>query len=136
MLVRLRAQRHARAVRVGPPRAVLARQPSPGERAEGGEGDAARAAGGEELTLRRAIEQAEGVLHAAERRPAAGLAGAERERHLRGRDVARADLPHLPGAYAVVERAQRLLERRLRIPLVHQVEVEPIGLQAREARVD
>ena len=55
--------------------------------------------------------------------------------HLRGGVVRAADVAHLAGAHEIVEPAQRLLDRGQRIRLVHLIEVEPVGLQARQARL-
>ena len=74
MTVRLRPQRHPRAVGILSARLVLARQPAAGERTERGEPDARVGAQREHLALLRAIEQAVGVLHPVEARQPAALA--------------------------------------------------------------
>ena len=46
-----------------------------------------------------------------------------------------ADVADLAGTDEVVERGQRLLERRLAVPLMELVEVDPVGLEPLEARL-
>src|SRR5260370_31046596 len=63
MAIRLRTQRHARAIWIDSGRAVLSRQPAAGERTERRESDSLIRAERKHLALRGAIEQAERVLH-------------------------------------------------------------------------
>ena len=49
--------------------------------------------------------------------------------HLPRRRVGEADVADLAGAHEVVERAHRLLDRRVLVPGVHPVEVDVVGLQ-------
>src|SRR5262249_44277942 len=51
--------------------------------------------------------------------------------HRRGADIAR-----LAGAHDVVQRLERLLDRRLRIPPVNLVEIDVIGPEPFQARID
>ena len=56
--------------------------------------------------------------------------------HLGGGEIRAADVAHLAGAHEIVERAQRLLDRGERVGPVDLVEVEPVGLQPLQARLD
>jgi hypothetical protein len=51
-------------------------------------------------------------------------------------EVGAADVPHLARAHDVVERAQRLLLRRARVREVELVEVDVVGAETAQARVD
>ena len=51
-------------------------------------------------------------------------------------DVAGSDVEHLAHANQVVERGERLFERRVGIGLMNEVQIEPIGPQPRQAFVD
>ncbi len=53
-----------------------------------------------------------------------------------GRKVGIADVAHLALAHEIVERAQRLLDRRQRIVIVLLVEIDVVGLQPLQARLD
>ena len=55
---------------------------------------------------------------------------------LGGGEIRAADVAHLAGAHEVVERAQGFLDRRERVVPVHLIEVEPVGLEPRQARLD
>ena len=136
VLVGLGAQRHARAGGRRLVAAVLARQPAARERRERREAEALIGAQRQHLGLGRAVEQAVARLHPLEAREAADVADPEAARQPPGLDVAGADVVQLARAAEVVERAERLLERRRRVGLVAQEEVEALGAEPREARVD
>ena len=53
-----------------------------------------------------------------------------RLRHLPRRRVGEADVADLARAHQIVERAHRLLDGRVRVPGVHPVEIDVVGLQA------
>src|SRR5262249_46319383 len=135
-VIRLGPQRHARALRVRLAAAVLASQPAARERTERHESDTSVLAEWEHLALGRAIEQTVRILNPAEPCERTPLADRQRPRKAPRVDIARADVEHLAGADAIVEGDERLLERRLRIRLVNQIQIEAIGLQPRQAGVD
>src|SRR5262249_16326796 len=128
--VRARALLHARAWRRRLVAAVLPCQPAAGEWAERLVRDAVLVTQRQQLLLVTAIEERVRVLH--ERR----LADGERRAHLVRRDVAdpvRADDAALD---ELLERADRLLDRRVRIGRMREVEIDAIDSQPLEARVD
>ena len=61
---------------------------------------------------------------------AAALGDAQRLHQLPGGVVRAADVADLAGAHQRVERVERLLQRRLPVPLVHLVEVDVVGAAA------
>ena len=56
--------------------------------------------------------------------------------HLPGGEVRAADVADLALAHEIVERAQRLLDRRQRVGAVELVEVDPVGLEPPQAVLD
>ena len=83
-----------------------------------------------------ASQQAVLVLHAHETREPAVGADARGLVDLLGREVAAADLEHLARAHQLVERAERLLERRRRVGKVQLVQVDAVGAEAAQAVFD
>ena len=53
-----------------------------------------------------------------------------------GFEVARADTVHFALVHEISERVERLLERCLGVGLVHEIEIEPLGVESRQACVD
>ena len=132
VLVGLGAQRHARAARAAPASRRYLPVSQPPESGENGEKPRPMlGAQRQHLGLGRAVEQAVARLHPLEAREAAHVADPERAREPPGLDVAGADVVQLARAAQVVERAERLLERRRRVGLVAQEEVEALGAEAR-----
>src|SRR4029078_2748885 len=115
---------------------VLTRQPAAAERGEGREAEALIGAQRQHLGLGRAVEQAVARLHPLEAREAANIADPEAARQAPGLDVAGPDVVQLARAAEVVERAEGLLERRRRIGLMAQEQVDALGPQPLEAGVD
>src|SRR5262249_59574890 len=62
--------------------------------------------------------------------------GPQRIDQLPGRHVAAADVAHLALVDEIVERAQRLLDRSERVDEVILVEIDPVGLEPFQARLD
>ena len=81
-------------------------------------------------------EQAVFVLAGDEAREVVGARGPQRVDHLPGRHLAAADVAHLALVHEIVERAQRLLDRRERIDQVILVEIDPVGLEPLQAGLD
>src|SRR5438309_1755496 len=63
------------------------------------------------------------------------LGNAERLRELPSREVRAADVPDLARVDERVERVERLLDRRLAVPLVHLVEVDVVDAESPKARL-
>ena len=76
------------------------------------------------------------VLHRHEARPAGSAGGVLGLRELPGVHAGRADVARLAGPDDVVKRSHRLLDRRLVVPAVDLVEVDIVGAQPLEGRVD
>ena len=88
------------------------------------------------LALDGAHQQAVLVLAGDEGREAVPARRVLRRDHLLRRKVRAADVAHLALPHEIVERAQRLLDRRLLIWPVQLVEVDPVGAQPLQARLD
>ena len=116
--------------------AVLPGQPASRERRERREAEAELGERGEQLALGLPFEQAVGVLHPAEAGAAVPVAQPERVDELPGGHVARADVVDRPCAHEVVERAERLVERRVRVGLVREEQVEMARAEALQAPLD
>ena len=95
-------------------------------------GDALVAAQRDHLALLLAVDQVVVVLHRHEARPTVRRP-TERLRELPREHAARADVAHLAGLDDVVQRLQRLLDRRARIPAVDLVQVDVVELRAAAA---
>ena len=132
LLVGPRPQRHPRAGRIALAAPVFARQPAAAERAERGEAEALPLTH-RQHAARLLLEQAELVLHPTEACEPEPVARLQRFLQLLRVEIARADRAHLPGLNELVERPQRLLDRRLRVGLVRQVQVEPLDSQPLQA---
>src|SRR5437868_6436012 len=63
------------------------------------------------------------------------LGNAERLRELPSREVRAADVPDLARVDERVERVERLLDRRLAVPLVHLVKVNVVDAESPKARL-
>src|SRR5260370_678974 len=87
----------------------------------------------QQLALDVAGDEAVLVLAGDEGVEGAVARGPGRLDHLPRCVVGAADVAHLALAHEVVERAQRLLDRRQRVRAMHLVEVDPIGLEALQA---
>ena len=70
-----------------------------------------------------------------EARPAVPIGQSQRLHQAIRAEVRRADVEHLAGADELIERVQRLLERRRQVLAVDLVEVDVVGAQATETRV-
>src|SRR5260370_40161289 len=55
---------------------------------------------------------------------------------LRGGEIGAADVAHLALPHEIVQCPQRLLDRRVRIGTMEIVDVDPLGLEPLEARLD
>jgi hypothetical protein len=132
--VRLGPLRHPRSCGRGLAAAVLPGQPAARERAERREPEAALRAEGKHLALGLALEQRIGVLHPVHPRSAG--AGIDRLRKLRAVDVAHADCAHLALPDHRPERAERLCDRDVGIPVVQQVERHPLDAEPSQAALE
>ena len=83
-----------------------------------------------------ALQQAVVVLRADERGAVAGPGGPVGVGDLPAGEVGVAEVAHLAGADQVVERGERLLDRRARVGLVHLVEVDVVGAEPAQRRLD
>ena len=108
------------------PRRYLPDSRPPRERAPDQDPDALVEAGGDDLVLGLAGLQRVVDLLADEALEAVPLGDAERLHELPARVVRAADVADLARADEVVERLERLLERRDAVPLVHLVEVDVV----------
>ncbi len=75
------------------------------------------------------------VLHGAEPGPSIQVREVERLGELPGVHRGRADVPDLAGLHGIMERLQRLLNWRAVVPPVDLVQVDVVGLQSAQARV-
>src|SRR5271166_4697843 len=73
------------------------------------------------------------VLTRNERIQPAGLRRPLRLHHLPGGEVGTADVTHIAMPHEIVERAQRLLDRRARIRRVDLIQIDPVGAQPAQA---
>ena len=111
-------------------RGVLAAEHAALERRPRRDAEAQLARHRHQLLLDGALEQRVLDLQADERRPAAeprddvGLGDLPRRR------VGDAEVADLARAHEIVERGHRLLDRRVRVPVVQPVEIDVVGLQA------
>src|SRR5687768_2386536 len=123
MLVWAGPERHPRPLRRRLAAAVLAGQPSAGERPERRIAEALPRAELEHAVLVAALEQRVRVLHPVDA-AASPTGAAERLLEPDRVDVAAAEGAELPLALELGERADRLLERRRGIGLVGEVEID------------
>ena len=107
-----------------------------GERAPGEHADPLGEAEADHLPLLLAIEQVVVVLHRDEPRPAVEVGQVERLAELPGEHRRGADVAGLARLHDVVQGLQRLLDRRLVVPAVDLVQVDVVGAEPPEARVD
>ncbi len=117
-------------------RAVPAREPAAGERAPRDHAHAVALAGGENVALDAPDEHRVGRLLAAEPLPASPLRDPLRLDDRIRREGRAPEIPDLPGTDEVGERAERLVDVGARRGAVHLVEVDPVRVQAAEARLD
>ena len=113
--------------------AVLARQQAAGQRAPDQQPEALVDRGRDDLVLGLARLQRVVDLVGDERLVVVDAGDAERLGHLPARVVRAADVADLAVPHERVERAQRLLERRLAVPLVDLVEVDPVRAEPAQA---
>ncbi|CAB5066407.1 unannotated protein [freshwater metagenome] len=90
----------------------------------------------QQFPLDLAEQQVVAGLHTLEAHDVQHLAAAEGTSELVREEVAAADVAHLAGAHHVVECLHRLVERCVRVPEVHLVEVDVIGLQSAQRVVE
>src|SRR5713101_8853642 len=90
----------------------------------------------EQLALGLTEQQVVARLYRIEARKPKRLAATERPGHLVGVVVRAADVAGLARAHNVVERAQRLVHRRLRVWMMDLVEVDEIGAEPAERALD
>ena len=112
---------------------MLAGEEAAGQRVVHDHTDALVAAERQQIGLDLAVQNVVTRLDAVIPRPAEPLARSHRHRELPGRVVRAADVPHLARSDQVVERAQGLVDRSLRIGRVRLIEVDRIGPQPAEA---
>ncbi len=125
-----------RPLRGGLAAAVLPGQEPARERKVGDEADAEALAGRQQLLFGFELQPGVFALLAGERRQAALCRDRVRLLdHLRG-EVRRADSAHRSFLDELVERAERLLERRDAVGAVVLVEVDPVGLQPAQRGLD
>ncbi len=65
-----------------------------------------------------------------ERRPTSEVCGDIRLRDFPRGSVGDADVAHLTGTHEILERGQRLFDRRVPVPIVEPVQVDVVRLQA------
>ncbi|MCP2253655.1 hypothetical protein LY13_002409 [Prauserella aidingensis] len=106
------------------------------EDSPGGDGQPEFVGHGQDFALDVAVDQAVRHLHGFRPGPAVPVGDrvgpADRPR----RHVGQADVPDLARADEVVERAQRLLDGRVRIPGVHPQDVDVVGAEPPEAALE
>ena len=117
-------------------RAPIARQEAARQRTPGNHADAFLAAQRHHLALFFAIDQVVVILHADEARQAVRVGGGEHLGELPGEHAGGADVERLARAHDVVQRAQRLFDRRVVIEAVDLVEIDVIGAEPAQAVVD
>ena len=115
---------------------VLAGQHAAGDRVVGDDADAVLRAERQQLPLDLAEQQVVAGLHGVEAGQPEGLAAADGPRHLIGQEVRAAGVADLALAHQVVQRAQGLVDRRVRVVAVQLVQVDVVGLQPAQRRVD
>ena len=76
------------------------------------------------------------VLHRDEARPAVAVGQVQRLAELPGVHRRGADVARLAGLHHVVQRLQRLLDRRVVVPAMDLVEIDVVGAQPAQAGVD
>ena len=113
---------------------VLARQQPAGQRAPDERPDAEVDRGRHDLVLGVARLQREVDLLRGERLVAMALRDARGLHQVPPREVRAADVAHLARAHECIERRERLLERGLPVPAVHQVEIDVVA-RARRRRL-
>ena len=111
-------------------------QPTPRERAPRDHPDALVEAERVHLPLLLAVDQVVVVLHGREAGPAAEVGDVLGLRELPGVHARRPDVARLPRPHDVVQRLHRLLDRGVRVPAVDLVEVDVVGAQPPQRRVD
>ena len=126
-----RQERHPGAARRGLAAAVLAGQPTAGERAVGLVGDAVLAAERKDVGLVGALEQRARVLEVGRAR-----ARVEGRAELLAVEVAEPVRADLAVGLQLLERLDRLVERRLRVVVVGEVEVDLLDAEPLEARLE
>ena len=115
---------------------VLAGEQAAGERVVRDHAEPVRLAERQQFALDLAKEQVVARLHGVKARHAQDLAPAQRARHPPGGEVRATDVARLARAHDVVERAQGLVDRRLRVWVVQLVEVDVVATEPPERPVD
>src|SRR5581483_1285468 len=108
---------------------VLAGEEAAREREVGEHPDAEPFAGGEDLVLDPALDERVVVLRRDEAGEAALARGRVRLLDLGGGEVRGADVAHLAFLHELVQRTERLLDRRPLVGLVHLVDVDHVGTE-------
>ena len=115
---------------------VFSRKKSAGQRIVRNDANALIAAERQQLRFDIPMKQIIARLHAIVAGQAVPGADADRERELPGGIIRAAEIADFALPDAVIERAQRLFERRLRIEAVRLIEIDVIGLQPAETIID
>src|SRR5262249_48257673 len=115
--------------------AVLAGEQAVGQRREGDVAHGVPAHRRDGLALVAARDETVLVLAGDEAVEPCSRGGAPRSVDLRGAAVGAAREADLAVAPEILERTQRLLDRRLRVRIVELVEVDPVGPEALQARL-
>jgi hypothetical protein len=124
------AEGEPRALGRGPCGVVLAREQPTGDRVVGNDADALFGAEGEELTFDLAEQKVVARLYRVEAHEVAGLAPAERPRHLVRQEIGTADIADLARMDEVVQGSQRLVDRRRGIRRVELVEIDVVSAES------
>ena len=131
VVVGLRAERLAQSLFRAVPGQESARQ-----RAPRNDADALFAAERNHLPLFFAIDQVVVVLHRDEPRPAVPLRDMQRLRELIRVHARRADVARLAALHDVVQRFDRLLDRRVVVPAMDLIQIDVVGAEAAQRVVD
>ena len=115
---------------------VLAGQEAAGQRVVGDHADVLLAAQRKQFVLDLAEQHVVARLHALEAGRPQLVALPQGEGQAPRLEVGAADVPHLPLVDEVVQRAQRFVDRGARVGRVHLVEIDVVGLQAPQTRLD
>src|SRR5262249_30911105 len=115
---------------------VLAGQPAAAERAPRDDAETFVAADRQKFPFDLAVEEIVERLQAGEGLPASGPAEVDRFLQLPAAVIAGAEIADLALPHEVVDAALRLLEGRVRVPHMDLVEVDIVGLEPAEARLD
>jgi hypothetical protein len=115
---------------------VLAGQQPARDRVVGDNADAVLGAERQHLPLDLAEQQVVPGLHGVEAGKPQRLRAADRPDQLVGQEVGTSDVPDLARAHEVVERGQRLVDRRVLVVAVQLVQVDVVGPETAQRRLD